>query len=227
MNKVRLHTEHPVATHSPDHLQAEHSGSGNDNSTNPLFLAKLFSLMGGADFALLDLGCAGGGFVKSVLDAGAFAVGLEGSDYSKGLARAEWATAPDNLFTCDVTKPFLLTRDEPDHLLRFDVVTAWEVMEHFSEAELPGVIANVLAHLAPRGVWVMSVSTEVDNNFHRCVHRMDWWLAAFAAAGLTHRPAVRARFDPDFVRGPLATPWAIQAPGSFHLVLMREGVPDL
>lgn len=228
--KPSLTTDHPVAFHSPDHIDAEHGGSGNDNSTNPHFNSKLFARYEGKKIAVLDLGCAGGGFVKSVLDAGHVAVGLEGSDFCLKRKKFEWATIPDNLFTCDITKPFRLYDLDEQHCdecapvqALFDVVTCWEVMEHIAEAELPQLIDNVLAHLKSDGLWIMSVSEQHDgNHFHRCVHNIGWWLDLFDRHGLKHLPAIRDYFDRDFVRGPHPTPWAITADNSFHLVLQRK-----
>lgn len=65
-------TEHPIAFDSPDHFDAEHGGAGNDNSRNPHFNERLFKLFEGQGRrpSVLDLGCAGGGLVKSLLDEG-------------------------------------------------------------------------------------------------------------------------------------------------------------
>jgi cyclopropane fatty-acyl-phospholipid synthase-like methyltransferase len=223
--KPQVLTDNPVAFHSPDHLEAAHSGSGNDNSINPPFNAKLKRLYEDRPIAVLDVGCAGGGFVKSLIDDGHFAVGLEGSDYSLLKKRAEWATIPDFLFTCDATKPFTVydSADPATPTILFDVITFWEVMEHFSAEELPAVIANVLRHLKPDGLWIMSVSTQQDGNrFHRCVKDRPWWLKMFADAGLEHREDIREFFNKDWVRGPDPTPWAITAGESFHLVMKRK-----
>ena len=64
----------------------------------------------------MDIGCSGGGFVYQFVTRGVFAVGVEGSDYSKKNKRSEWATIPDYLFTGDVTKPFHFV-DEENNLL--------------------------------------------------------------------------------------------------------------
>lgn len=232
-----VYTEHPVALDSPDHLDAAHSGAGNDNSRCPPFNDKLLALYPCTGPAVLDLGCAGGGFVKSLLDAGCAAVGLEGSDYCKRLDRFEWqALGGKNLFTADVTKPFRVVSgarlyddrneaywDEDEVQAGFDVVTCWEVMEHFTEGDLPGVVANVGRHLNRRGLWVLSVSTQEDGKFHRLVRDRAWWLDRLAGGGaFAFRPDLVAHFGEDWVRGPKRTPWAIEAPCSFHLVLEKR-----
>src|SRR5205809_2708747 len=110
MGRYVLHCTKPVAVDSPDHIAPR--GTANDNSRNRLFNRKLEALLGKRPLAVLDLGCAGGGFVKDFLDEGHVAIGLEGSDYSKKLRRAEWATIPEHLFTCDVTEEFEINRME-------------------------------------------------------------------------------------------------------------------
>jgi hypothetical protein len=88
-------------------------------------------------------------------------------------------------------------------------------MEHIPEDRLPGLIANVLTHLAPDGLWVMSVSTQ-EGFHHVTVRPREWWVDLFARHGLTHDDRVRAHFGDDWVRGPKQN-----APESFHLCLKR------
>ena len=101
---ITISTRSPVAKDSLDHLYPH--GTANDNSVLPSFNTKLFNRW--PEPRVLDIGCAGGGMVKSIVDDGGFAVGIEGSNYSQKHKRAEWATIPDNLFTADATRPFTL-----------------------------------------------------------------------------------------------------------------------
>ena len=117
-----LETDHPVAVSSNDTKFPR--GSKNDNSISPRFNRKLYQLFRGAKpIRVLDIGCAGGGFVRSLLDDGHFAVGLEGSDYPLLNQTGEWSTIPHHLFTCDVTKPFRLTDRATRQPLLFDAIT--------------------------------------------------------------------------------------------------------
>ena len=179
--KFQLITDHPVAVDSLDHIYP--SATAKDNSKNPEFDRRLFELFPGRKISVLDLGCAGGGMVKTIIDAGHTAVGLEGSDYSKKIRRAEWATIPDNLFTCDITQPFTLTTDGA-HPYLFDVVTAWEFFEHIEMVDLDVVMDNINKHLQIRGLLIASISGDrsigkfgVDK--HRTVMEEEWWFSFF------------------------------------------------
>lgn len=205
---IRVLTEHPVAVDSLDHKVP--GGTMMDDSRNHKFNEILYGLRAGP-LKIMDLGCAGGGFVKDCLGDGHFAVGLEGSDYSLLRKRAQWATIPDNLFTTDITKPFTVLVDgEP---CRFDIVTMWEVAEHIEQGDLPALCLNVRNHLAPAGWWIMSVSRQPGGH-HVCVKQRQWWEGFFEREGFRNRPDVVAKFGKEFVRGE-----AYGAPDSFHLIL--------
>jgi methyltransferase family protein len=73
-------TDKPVAYDSPDHVTPW--GTSRDNSVSPLFNAKLGRWIPPEEMSVLDLGCAGGGFIKSLHDMGCFGIGIEGSDFS-------------------------------------------------------------------------------------------------------------------------------------------------
>ncbi|MGA3018551.1 MAG: class I SAM-dependent methyltransferase [Bryobacteraceae bacterium] len=212
-----LEASKAIASDSLDHQFPW--GTRQDNSMNPRFNYKVYALYAQraeSGLKILDLGCSGGGFVRNCIDDGHFAVGLEGSDYSRRFQRAEWATIPQFLFTCDVTHPFKLFLDgEP---LRFDVITSWEMIEHIDEGNLKGLSENCALHLKPDGLWMMSVSAVEDVKFgqqlHRTVEPKPWWIKKFASLGWTHHEEYLDYFRGQFVRGP-----HYGAPNSFHLVL--------
>jgi SAM-dependent methyltransferase len=221
--KIVVRAEREVADESPDHLVPV--GTRRDNSTNQRFNDKLYKLY---DFTrqlkILDLGCSGGGFVKNCFDDGHVAVGLEGSDYSKRFGRAEWRTIPELLFTCDVTGEFEIFMEAQGRLerLQFDVVTSWEVMEHIAARDLPRVAANVKKHLAPGGLWIMSVSPRPDVyngvNLHQTVQPKSWWIEQFRQLGLEQLEEYVIYFNTQWVRGPKFG----YSDGSFHLVLGQD-----
>ncbi|MBM3833095.1 MAG: class I SAM-dependent methyltransferase [Verrucomicrobia bacterium] len=221
--KICLKAEREVACSSPDHLLPW--GTRWDNSQNRRFNDKLYKLYPRfhEQLKVLDMGCSGGGFVKSCFDDGCLAVGLEGSDFSKRTRRAEWRTIPEFLFTCDVTGDFeiLIESTAGERRLDFDVVTCWEMMEHIAEPDVPKVVANVKKHLAPGALWIMSVSPneEVINGvrLHQTVRPKDWWAKKLAELGLLHLEAYVHYFNTQFIRGP-----KYNAPGSFHLVVSQD-----
>ncbi len=157
---VKLVTHHPVAFASPDHLAPY--GTMYNNSTNRRFVLLLDRIVrrGGIQNApaFLDLGCSGGQLVKDFSDLGWRAVGLEGSDYSLKHKRAHWREmAGKNLFTCDITKPFHLKLDQQD--LKFDLLTAWEVVEHIHPNDLGQLFENIRSNLAEGGYFIASTAS--------------------------------------------------------------------
>lgn len=198
---LRISTKHPIAVDSIDHQFP--SGTMRDNSQNLAFNRKVWDL--GIPVRVLDLGCSGGAMVRTFLEQGGFAVGVEGSDYSRNLKRAEWGTIPEHLFTADITKPFrLLNGNRP---VTFTVITAWEFFEHIPEDRLDGVFANIDRHLAPEGLLVVSIATCADvwegHVYHATVQPHTWWEGRLNAAGYSRDVGLTEHFDPDWVRGPV------------------------
>ncbi len=225
MTCFKLDCTKPVAVDSPDHLAPR--GTKNDNSRNRLFNRKLERLMNRRPLRVLDFGCAGGGFVKDCLDDGHIAVGLEGSDYSKRLARAEWGTIPQHLFTCDITATFTLAEGDAPEPALFDVITGWEFMEHIAPEKIAAVAGNALRHLAPGGIVIFSIADFPDSDggvdYHQTVQPYVWWVNTFAALGLAHHPELSDYFGHDWIRG------MYQGSQSFHLVMTRakESAPTV
>lgn len=198
---IQVHTRWPVATDSVDHTHPR--GTKNDDSRNPEFVTKLARFI--ATPRVLDLGCSGGGFVDSILNAGDFAIGIEGSDFSKKVHRASWRhLANTHLFTADIGKPFLVLEDGA--LGSFNVVTMWEVLEHIGITQLEGLISNVHAHLVPGGFLIASINTGPDSweghEYHQTIRPTLWWVDFFIERGFRAREDVHSFFDPNWVRGP-------------------------
>jgi hypothetical protein len=221
MNALCIETNKPVAYDSPDHIQPH--GTAVDNTTKPRFNEKLFRFIPASEVRHLDIGCSGGGLVKSVLDGGGFSVGIEGSDYSRKTKRAEWATIADHLFTADATEPFRLSEQRSDGTkepLLFNVITAWEFFEHIAAHSLPGVTANIVRHLAPNGFVLASIATYPDivNGvaLHQTIHQKPWWIKTFYQLDLEHQPTLERYFHFDMVNGQPNGP-------SFTIALTRRG----
>lgn len=200
----RLLADRPVAAASADHRWPR--GSLYNNSTNRRFNLKLYDyFQRKSDLRVLDIGCAGGGFVRSILEDGYEAIGIEGSDVSQRLRSGEWDTIPHHLFTADAITPFSFT-DREMVPLRFDCITAWEVLEHIPEDRIAGFLSNVVSNLLPDGIFVASVAVFPDGDpvtgaiYHLTVRDQPWWLARFHEAGLV--PSDSHLFETrDYVRG--------------------------
>lgn len=200
--KVTLDAEREIAFDSPDHLVPW--GTRHDSFVNSRFNKRLWWLHPVTGIVkVLDLGCAGGEFVRSCINDGHFGIGLEGSDWSKRHKRAAWALNSDALFTCDITRPFTLRLGQMP--LRFDVVTAWEVIEHIKEIDLPILASNVHAHLAPGGLWILSITNQEDVvggvRLHQTVRPKAWWRQRLESLGFHSADKYVRYFSGQFVRG--------------------------
>jgi len=151
-------TSHKVAVDSPDHTHPW--GTKRDNTQNLKFVNELIGQYG-EDMSLLDFGCAGGQMVVDFVERGVDAVGIEGSDYSVKNNHPNWKKYHNkNLFTADFAKPLQIQFHGRSH--KFNVITAWEVMEHFKQEDLSTVFTNIVSHLTPGGIFACSVSTNSD-----------------------------------------------------------------
>lgn len=227
---IQLKTNHPIAEESDDHLFP--LGAKNDNTRCPRFVHACEALFPDRRLTVLDLGCSGGGCVLDFAMRGHRSVGLEGSDVPRRSLRAEWRVIPDRLHTCDITQPFTLhdsDTPESDGPVLFDVITAWEVLEHIPAEHVPGIFSNVRRHLAPQGVFCASVATFpcTDANtgavYHTTVQPEAWWMDRALECGFKAAPGLFT--TDDFARGsgngPSWHDWnaRTQPHLGFHLVL--------
>jgi 2-polyprenyl-3-methyl-5-hydroxy-6-metoxy-1,4-benzoquinol methylase len=214
--EVKVNAKRPVAFDSLDHLYPW--GTARDNSQNLKFNLALAILFSEQSLKVLDVGCSGGGFVKTLLENGIFSVGIEGSDYSKKILRAEWATIPKYLHTVDATFPFKVLLNGKRIL--FEIVTAWEVLEHIEPERLEKFFRNLTSNLAVGGYIICSVSPNDDIvngvNLHRTVRPREWWIQEVEKFGLVNIEPLVTFFSPDkWVRS------EENSPNCFHLVLRK------
>lgn len=202
--KFSIQTNDPIAVDSLDHTHP--CGAMRDCSANPWFNQALRRYYG-RPFRTLDIGCAGGCFVKSLLDEGMEAVGIEGSDYMRENSLFHWPELDGkNLFTCDATKYFDILSDGRG--CSFDVVTAWEVLEHIKMSDLEAFLHNVKNHLMPDGLFICSISS-VDSphtyngenvDLHRTIMPHEHWIEWMERAGFIQRVDIADALGHDRVR---------------------------
>ena len=198
-SSILLKTDFPVAYESLDHLNP--FGTIQDNTRSYPFFEKCRKLFGDK-MSFLDLGCSGGGLVFDFALNGCLAIGLEGSDWSKKMKRANWRTIPENLFTCDISKPFDLVDSKTQMVHSFDVISCWEVMEHIPESSLEILLCNVKKHLRRDGVFVGSISKDTSDPLHVTVHDNSWWIDKFQSSGFVIDIGYSGEFEfHEFCRG--------------------------
>jgi methyltransferase family protein len=193
--QITIETDFPIAAESFDHTNP--LGTRIDSTASPAFNKKLFEII--PSIRLLDLGCSGGALVRSILDDGGFAIGIEGSDYSLKRRRAEWGVIPNHLFTADVTKPFTLANCTTDPV-RFNVITAWEFWEHIAEQDIAEVVENIHRHTTNESLFIGSISQSIEPH-HQTVKPKQWWIDRFQSLGWIWAPWLEKRFDMDVPRG--------------------------
>lgn len=228
--KAAMHfeAERPIADETDDHKFPW--GAAQDNTRSPRFVAACERHFPGRALTFLDLGCSGGGLALEFLMRGHLGYGIEGSDAPLRAQRAEWRVLPNNLFTGDITRGFRLAFNAEGPNLACDVISAWEVMEHIADADLPGLFANVQAHLAPDGLFIGSIALVPDDNpvtgarYHRTVKPQAWWRARFAELGLPMLDGHDFGFE-DFCRGtsngPIDENYRERPDLGFHFVARR------
>lgn len=199
---MRIITQKPVALDSFDHI--EPLGAKDDNTVRPEFNAALFELFDKTQLNVLDIGCSGGGFVESLLKDGCrCAVGVEGSDAPFKSQRAAWATIPNNLFNADVTEEFRI-EDDNGKRIGFNLITAWEFMEHISISDLDEVFCNVSKHLVESGLFIGSISTIPCENergkYHQTIKPEWWWRDFFRNQGFHFDDALIHFFEGKWLR---------------------------
>ena len=201
--RYAIETRHPVAVHSDDHRHP--LGVARDHTRSPRFVRACERALSreGRKLRALDIGCAGGGVVLDFCLRGHEGVGIEGSDHALRTQRGAWRVLHDRLFTSDATKPYRVMRNGKP--VKFDVISAWEVLEHIGEEQLEGFFGNIRNHLAPGGVFCASVATFECSDpstgavYHVTVKPREWWLERVGSLGFREAAGL---FDTgDFARG--------------------------
>ncbi len=193
---ITIATNHPIAIDSDDHHYPD--GVHLDNHWNPYFTQSIEEFFGGRKINFLDLGCAGGGLVTAMYEAGHNAIGLEGSDHCMTLdpdviaklgglplGHVNWEKYGNKrLFTCDITYDYDIIQH--GNLLQFDLITCFDVMEHFHPERIDKFLEMVAKHLKSDGIFVANIALfhlikdkileEGQVEYHKSLFSADKWL---------------------------------------------------
>ena len=146
--------------------------------------ALLQYIEGKPPFTILDFGCGPGRDLKTFVERGQNAIGLEGAEHFVAMARAYSG--------CEVWRQDFLKLELPKK--HFDGVFANAALFHVPRQELPRILLELHAALKPRGV-LFSSNPRGDNwegwtNGRYCAfHDLEAWRTYASAAGfveLTH-----------------------------------------
>jgi 2-polyprenyl-3-methyl-5-hydroxy-6-metoxy-1,4-benzoquinol methylase len=187
---ISLVTSKPIATDSLDHkYPAGALGAG----TSIRFIDKMKSMRDIEN--TLDIGCAGAGLVRDWLEHGVNAVGLDGTPHAAISANSRWPEinekfGPGHVFTCDVIAPLELIEDKC--IVKFDLITCYEMLEHIDEFDLYKVMANINKHAKPDTFLVITTSYDdsfsMGVNLHITKRDRVWWADFFTQHGWFESP---------------------------------------
>jgi len=151
--------------------------------------ALLRHIQGAPPFSILDFGCGPGRDLRTFVQRGHRAVGLDGSPALARMARSNAA--------CEVWQQDFLELDLPD--AHFDGVFANASLFHVPRQELPRVLRQLRATLKPQGVLFSSNprgnnEESLSGERYGAYYDLDTWRAYVSAAGFAelehyYRPA--------------------------------------
>ena len=157
---MKVITKYPIAIDSPDHLFPW--GTARDNTTDLGFIEEIETYFQSKKIKTLDVGCSGGQLTIDFCKRGHDAIGIEGSDYSIKKHRANWPMYYNKkLFTCDATKPYKIV-DEGGKNVIFDLITAWEVIEHIHMNDMDVFWENIKNHMNENSIFCGSIAPGPD-----------------------------------------------------------------
>lgn len=145
--------------------------AGADNHTDARLISESLSRFDGS-VNCLDLGCAGGSLILDYNQRPQteICIGLDGS--CGVYKHNNWHQEENKkvLRHADLTKPFSI-ENEKSEKIKFDIITCWEVIEHFEEKDLDSFFTNVSNHLSDKGIFFGSIALFEDvrdtDGFHQ------------------------------------------------------------
>lgn len=111
------------------------------------FLLSMESRITHRPIQYLDIGCAQGAIVKAARELGWLAYGIDGAEITK--QECAW------IKNGDITEPIVTSSS-------FDLITAWEVLEHIHWHNLNTVFENVILNLRKGGYFIATTNDEEE-----------------------------------------------------------------
>jgi cyclopropane fatty-acyl-phospholipid synthase-like methyltransferase len=175
---IRFYTNHLHPLYSKDYTEPK--GGAHDNTYSDCFV----DFFNNKAINYLDLGCAGAALVESMVNRGHNSFGIDGSDAQKKQGLNSWGRIPERLFNADITEPFHFINEDTNEKFKFDVISAWDVLEHLYEDRLPGFCDNLKNNLKSDGCFVCGIADFEDEGYHITTHNKEWWVDMFNCNGL-------------------------------------------
>jgi SAM-dependent methyltransferase len=136
--------------------------------------------------SVLDVGCAGGGWLSEWQQAGVVDVfGVDGAYVNL----VDLEIEPERFKGTDLSRPFDLGRT-------FDLVESFEVAEHIDEAASGVFVSNLVKH-AGRFILFSAAVPGQGGEYHVNEQPYDFWRKRFAESGFTAYDFVRPRIAAD------------------------------
>jgi SAM-dependent methyltransferase len=171
---IKVITNNSLALESPDFLVQQEKNlkmsfsAAEDNSTSAAFIdavSNFFANRRSGDVSslklnVLDLGCGGGQLIVDFSQQSFtnVCVGLDG--VAGALGRENWLTY--NMFhNVDLSKDYTIV-DSQNEMVKFDLITSWEMIEHLHPTELDIFFRNMHKHLKSDGVFLGSIAMFPD-----------------------------------------------------------------
>ena len=152
--------------------------------------------------------------MSACVEHGIESAGIEGSDWSQRHGRGAWRIHGDKLFLSDITEPF--TFDE-----KFDVITAWEVVEHLTENGIERFFQNAADNSTHDALLIISTASGPDIvngvNLHQTMKGREWWISVARRNGWENDACIVKYFTPQWNNG---CRW--ESDQSFHIVLRKN-----
>tara|TARA_R110000824_G_scaffold265390_3_gene454319 strand:- start:12618 stop:13292 length:675 start_codon:yes stop_codon:yes gene_type:complete len=189
---MKIKTEYPICFESLDYTAP--IGAVNDDNSNPLYADEVESLFG-RKISYLELGCAGATFIDLMVSKGHDAYGIDGTDHPLKVRRNAWEKYYDTrLFTCDLSKPFEIL-DAP----KFDVVSAWEFMEHIPTDSLNFIMAKIYNMLDENGIVIFGISMAVTEHHLSVFPEKKWNEEIFSKLFIVNEYTLKNKYREDYI----------------------------